>query len=242
MGKFIGSVLLVLCIPVCAISQEKLIEVLLESETEISDETSALEYLEYLSDNPVNINTAALDELMQIPGLTYIQANGIIFARNRDGDFPDLEAVRKAGNFSVEWFRLISEFITVKRTPGFVGINIRQRMVRAVNEAKGYETGYFRGAPLKNYSRVRLTTNNNLSIGLLTEKDPGEEKLNDHMTGYVEWNSQVGYNKVIIGYYSLSFAQGLVFWRKQGFYKSMDAIYPVRRNETGGRGYVSSSE
>ena len=59
MGKFIGSVLLVLCIPVCAISQEKLIEVLLEHETEISDETSAVEYLEYLSENPVNINTAA---------------------------------------------------------------------------------------------------------------------------------------------------------------------------------------
>ncbi|MFC1492901.1 ComEA family DNA-binding protein [candidate division KSB1 bacterium] len=242
MGKFVGSVLLVLCIPFNVFSQEKLIEILLENETDFSDETSAVEYLEYLSENPVNINTASLDELMQIPGLTFIQSNGIIFARNRGGDYYDLEAVRRAGNIPGEWFELIKEFMTVKRAPGIAGFNIRQRTVRAINEARGYDTGYFRGDPLKSYSRIRLTTNNNLSIGLLAEKDPGEEKLNDHLIGYVEWNSQIGYNKIIIGYYSLSFGQGLVFWRKSGFYKSLDAIYPVRKNESGGRGYVSSNE
>ncbi len=242
MGRLIGSVLLVLCIPAAVFSQQKLIEILIEQETEFYDESSAMEYLEYLSENPVNINTASIDELLLIPGISFLQANGIIYRRTRVGNFRDLIEVRKAGNIPVDWFELIRSFMVLEEKQLISSYSLRQRAIRSLNIQRGYDNGYFSGDPFKNYTRIRFKTGNNISGGLIAEKDPGEKDLNDHLAGFIEWRSNTETDRIIIGEYSLGFGQGLVFWRKFGFYKSLDAVYPVRRTETGGRGYTSSGE
>ena len=230
------------CIPLPIKAQDLLVERLLEQNSEFSDQSSALDFLEELARKPLPINTANREDFLRIPGLTVEHANRIIAERNLKGSFQSLEEFRIAGGIFKDLFDLISDFLTLNQESFEVELVIRQRIQRRVEESAGYQSGGFAGSSIKNYTRISTVISSNISAGALIEKDPGEKGYTDHAVGYLQYVSNNNSTRIIAGNYSLSFGQGLIFSRKSFFGKSSEPVSHVKRNEQGGRGYLSSSE
>ena len=61
-----------------SLSTKQSLEPLLEDVTIDNENEFVLDMIEYLSENPVNINSASFDELMRLPFMDYYSANLII--------------------------------------------------------------------------------------------------------------------------------------------------------------------
>lgn len=223
-------------------AQDILIEWLIEQNGEFSDQSSALDYLEDLEKYKVHPNTATVDDLLRIPGISIDQAEKILAYRDRNGNFTSLDLVRIAGGIAEDWFNLIKRYLAFSVSGIGLRIDIRQRNLQRIEESKGYRNGSFRGSRLKNYTRIQTYFGNTISVGVLFEKDAGEKDLSDHGVGYVRYQSVNRSLTLIAGNYSLVFGQGLLFARRSYFGKGQDPVSPVRRHEQGGKEYRSSSE
>ncbi len=241
MGKIFGIFVFILILTQNAVGQIDLIEKLLESELEYYDQSSALEFIEYLSANPINVNSAGIDRLIMIPGITVQKANKIVARRTETGGFSNLDQVRETAGFGEEFFSLIRSFLVIEGNNS-KKLDIRQRFFRKVEKSEGYVNERYTGTPFRNYTRINFSNGTGFRSGLITEKDPGENSFNDHLKGYVYLLSANKNTAVIIGDYSLSISQGLLFDRSFGFGKSNDPVKPVLKVEKGARGYTSSLE
>ncbi|MDF2473099.1 MAG: hypothetical protein K0R21_881 [Anaerocolumna sp.] len=64
--------------------------------------------------NTVNINTAAKEELMTLPGIGEAKANSIIAYRQENGEFKNIDEIMNIEGIKDSVFNKISELITVK--------------------------------------------------------------------------------------------------------------------------------
>lgn len=238
---FIITILLLSSSTPCR-AQDALIEWLIEHNADFSDQSAALDYLEDLSRNPIAVNTAAVEDFLRLPGITPVQAIKIVAVRKEKGDYTSLEEVCRAADVDENWYNLIAQFLTLAGKKDTYEFEIRQRNQRKFEKSEGFTTGAYQGSPLRNYTRLYLSMPQKTTLGVLIEKDPGEENITDHKTGFLQVQSNNDKAVLIGGYYTLGFAQGLLFSRKSFFGKSQEPIHPVTRRETGGRGYLSSSE
>ncbi len=122
------------------------------------------------------------------------------------------------------------------------GIRIRLRVRSQLEDASGYTDGYYLGSPIQSYQRIMVNDGNHFSAGVLTQKDPGETRFNDFMTGNIML-SNIGFlSKLIVGDYFLESGQGVAFWRSIDVTKGPDIVVPVNRNERGLLPYSFSGE
>ncbi len=63
--------------------------------------------------NLVNINTAAVDELMKLPGIGEVKAKAIVEYRKKNGWFNDISELKNVSGISESLFEQIKELITV---------------------------------------------------------------------------------------------------------------------------------
>lgn len=62
----------------------------------------------------INLNTASLEELQQIPGIGAVRAQAILDYREKSGDFRQIEDVQGVDGIKGKTFEKIEEYITVK--------------------------------------------------------------------------------------------------------------------------------
>ena len=210
--------------------------------TEFSDQSAALDYLEELASHPVNVNSAGIDEFLRIPGIIPLQATQIISLRKMKGSFAALDEVRQAGNIPEKWFILIKQFLSLRAPVEVKSLRIRQRNQQALEKAKGFINGSYKGSPLKNYTRLYISPTASIVCGALIEKDAGEKRFNDHQVGFIRYSLPNKQVNVIAGNYSLDFAQGLLFSRNSFFDKGQDPINPISRRSSAAKGFYSSNE
>ena len=67
-----------------------------------------------LKPDPININTASLEELSTLPGLTEKQAQSIIEYREQNGDFGSAEDILKVKGIGEKTYRRFAFFITTE--------------------------------------------------------------------------------------------------------------------------------
>jgi competence ComEA-like helix-hairpin-helix protein len=162
-------------------------------------------YLEELVSNPVNINTAGMNQLMLIPGLRPAQAGAIVAWREGNGNFEsvdDLLRVRGIGPAALEQIR---PYVTVGGAGGRLIRNLanpkwwvrdvrtesysRFRMNREL--AEGYRARddstapHYLGSPAHLTQRLSLSSRA-LSLNLAGIKDPGEPSVS-----YSSWHVAV---------------------------------------------------
>jgi competence ComEA-like helix-hairpin-helix protein len=243
--------------------RDQLEEVFEEVATENGDSGEQLiQFLQELESNPVNINTADINELLQIPGITFVIARSIISYRENEL-FVEKSDVLKVPGIGPVTYQKISPYIIVGGVsyksvneyfdPTYWLDNSRiefiSRYQQTIEDQVGYLTpdslGGYVGNPVKYYQRLKLRSDH-LSFNLTQEKDAGEA-LNG-LTGF-DFNSVhfglLNNGKVrtlIIGDYSLSFGQGLVLWSGGAFGKGREVIKSIGRNERGLRPYTSAQE
>ncbi len=240
---------------------EKAFEELDEEESGMVGE-QLTQFLEDLAANPVNINNAGLDQLLQIPGINLKIARGIIDYRSAK-PFESRDELLKVKGLGSATYSRIQPYVSIGSTrdhfrdmylrPGYwlAGrkLDVISRYQQNLQTREGYlredSAGGYVGSPIKYYHRIRVTSNH-LSVNLTQEKDPGET-LNgisdfDFASGHIALSNNGKLKEMVIGDYSLSFGQGLVLWSGGAFGKGREVTGAVSKNERGIKPYSSAQE
>ena len=241
---------------------ERAIEEIDPEESDLDPEVLA-EFLQDLASNPLNINRASADDLLQIPGVNFRTAQNIVQYRTETAPFEtpeDLVSVSGIGSATLSRMR---PYITVGTrleqsqdlylNPKYWSQNGRievfSRYRRVLNEQEGYKRpfseGGYAGNPVQYYQRVRYSSNH-LSAVLTQDKDPGEPLTEPSDFDYTGWHFALKDNgklkDLIVGDYSIAFGQGLLLWTGGSFGKGSEVIRSISKNERGARPYTSAQE
>ncbi len=230
------------------------IENILEDATRDQEDSQICDLFEELINNPININSATVNDLLNIPLLNYAEAQEIINYRNRAGIINSQTELMNIENLNSELLHKIIPFINFSTADS---INIfdslsqlindtklifRSRVVHDLQNRSGFTDGLFAGSRQKIYNRFKLNTSNKINIGVLFEKDAGENSLADFTSFHLSIKDIVIFENIIIGDYIFEFGQGLSIWSPYGFSKGSDAIGTVSRNPRGSVPFTSSDE
>ena len=193
---------------------ERIIEDGITDEVSEADFTLAVEYLNELSRNPLNINTATPAELNLLPGITPILINNLQKHIEQNGKLLTIYELQSVAGFTKEIFQLIKPFISTQsarkydirtkneatKIPSLREISMQdkfelyQRIGRVVEQQEGYllqndtatasPRSYYVGSPWKSYTRIRYRYRQNISACLIGEKDAGERFTFQKQPGY----------------------------------------------------------
>ncbi len=117
----------------------------------------------------------------------------------------------------------------------------RSRIKNDLQNRSGFNNGNYNGNKLSLYNRI-VVKNNNLRIGLLTEKDSGEKDYLDHYTGFVEYKSSGLIDKFIVGDYNLSLVQDWLYGVLMRFLKELTQLIQLLKEIEIFQAHLSSEE
>jgi hypothetical protein len=234
---------------------DQLIESLVSEPVTNFEEFNAMDYLEEIQKNPINLNTADITILQKIPGLDNNFAQFIIHHREKYGRFfstSELFTIRGLPKYvinNIKPFITVSDHIkqVVDNKPvnnsifNFAKIFFRSRISMNLNEKDDLSNNNYPGSKLKLYNR--LTLSNDLGeVGILTEKDPGEKSYFDFISFHLFLRNIGPIEKAVVGDYVFEFGQGVILWGPFGFSKATDAIFPVKKRDKIIHPYMSTDE
>lgn len=154
-----------------------------------------------LLNNPLDINTADYDDFCLVPFLNPIIIKSILDYRQKHKGFKKLTELLQVSGITKELFNKIRPFLSIKfkraKPKMEMRIRVKNDSVRAT-DCKDWA--------LTNRIKIR---GDDFSLVFLTDKDASESNLCDFWAAslaYFRKNSQL-----IIGNYTLSFGQGLIF-------------------------------
>jgi hypothetical protein len=227
---------------------DKYVEDVLEQNTQDAESSELLERLQDLQESPLNLNDATIGDLEFIPGVTPIVARNIVVARVRAGEFTSINDLLLVSGVDPQLLAIIKRFAEVP-LPVLtrLSMNYRSRVGRDLEERSGFRDGSYPGSPWKSYNRILGryeygTAGTSVDFGILTDKDAGENKFNDFMSGFVSLKTDGLFRRVIAGDFLVEKGQGLAVWRSRGFSKGADVIQPARKSARGITPYTSSDE
>lgn len=221
------------------------------------------QYLQDLAVNPVNINSADINELLRVPGLNFKTAQAILSYRTINKTFQSVDELIKVKGIGPVTLEKISPYVTegFEKRPKRVRfgsyrnitaggkLEVFSRYQQNLEVRKGYQQpateGGYLGSPIKYYQRFRYRSDH-LSANITQEKDPGEPFEGTAGFDYLSWHVALkdnGFLKdLVIGDYGLSFGQGLVLWNGGAFGKGREVTGAVNRNGRGVSAYSSAQE
>lgn len=249
---------------------EQRIEFISENiENEEIDLNTVLDNLYYYFEHPINLNGKnAINQLFDLGLLTDIQINNLnthIINNGKLISFYELQAVQ---GFTTADIKIVLPFIEVNINFYSPNITLEEankegtheiinRWTRVAEKQIGYTktaqekldnpNGYYLGSPDKYYLRYRFKYLNNISFGLTSEKDAGEQFFNgtqkgfDYYSGHFYLKDFNHFKSIAIGDFQAQFGQGLTIWSGLAFGKSVE-ITSIKRNAQRIRPYSSVGE
>ena len=268
--------LIVLCFGFNVIGQEKndiiqqRVEFISEElESESIDLTNVIEQLNYLYDNPLNLNSARFEDLQEIGLLSDVQINDLLLHRKLFGKFISIYEIQGLQYWDMRTIRLILPFVKVDDKLDQLHVSMKEafqqgkfeayfRYQRILEDKAGYEdvsdsllessNKYYHGNADRYYTRLRFSYRTNLSIGVTAEKDPGEEFFKGSRKDGFDFYSAHAFYKggkylraVALGDYQVQIGQGLNLWSGYAFGKTADATN-VKRSANPLKPYTSVDE
>lgn len=237
------------------------IESILEETIEDTDDSQINEVVEDLIQNPVELNEASIEDLIRIPFIDQNLATEIINHRKKYGYYFTLGELNSIKGMTPEIFQKIKTFLFIDRTrfldieqpvPDEIkrttlmqknyNLQLRQRYFQNTERKTGFETGKYYNSPFKLYNRITANYSRKYYLSILSEKDQGEKNLNDFYSASFFVKDFYNIKQFVIGDYVLEFGQGLAMWRQIGFSKGSDAVYPIKKKESGIVQYKSTDE
>uniref|UniRef100_A0A7C4TDP1 Helix-hairpin-helix domain-containing protein n=1 Tax=candidate division WOR-3 bacterium TaxID=2052148 RepID=A0A7C4TDP1_UNCW3 len=169
-----------------------------------------LSELENLRENPVDLNTASLEEFLKIPFLKYSDALKILAYREKAGPFEKFEELYKIPGLDSNSIEEIRPFLAVKKKPvRLKGIASRLRFKRNLKEKKSEE-----------YYTNTKTEIGDYKIYLVTEKDPYEISFFDYYSTGVLIDE--GKRRFALGKYNLNIGSGVMLSSVGSFFSGID--------------------
>lgn len=243
--------------------QDLLIEDIVEATDQSFDFDTYTSYLEWLRAQPLNLNTATLQDLQELRLLSDQQITALVQYRKRYGDLLTVFELQAVPYFDLETIGQILPFTTVeaREKKALQWQNVwrynRQQLFLRYQRIREPQLGYilpdtaarqrYLGRPERLYMRYQFQYSRHVSAGFTLEKDPGEPFLDSIQPGpdFASLHAfvrDIGRIKALaVGDYAINFGQGLVVWSGFGFNKSP---YPlqVKRNSFAVRPYTSVNE
>ncbi|MEK6571348.1 MAG: helix-hairpin-helix domain-containing protein [Bacteroidota bacterium] len=219
------------------------VEDLLEQSTQDVEDSELVDRLQRLQEDPMDLNDASIEDLQLIPGVMPIVARNIVEARERFGEFKYVSDLLAVDGIDERLFALLKRFVQVSQSvPTKLAVHYRSRAARDLEERQGFRDGSYVGSPWKSYNRILGKYGSSASAGILTEKDAGENKVNDFTSGFLTIKTRGPLTKLILGDYLVELGQGLTVWRSLGFSKGLEVIQPAKKSARGITPNVSSDE
>lgn len=230
------------------IDAEALINNLIK-DSEFEDVTENFyDLIEDLTLSPIELNSAGINDLLRIPGLSAYYASLIINHRARFGNFFSLDELFLVEGLPIDIVNQIKPFLKLNLTnedetsgnlnslsalwDGIISnsqINLRSRIVNDIQDRTGFMENKYEGTKPKLYNRFLIRGNKNFNAALITEKDAGERSFNEFTAFHLALNNIGIVNLLVLGDYTIEFGQGIALWGPFAFSKSSDAIYPTKR-------------
>ena len=231
-----------------------------ELDPDIASDQSELiiQTLYELTEDPLNINTAPVEKLIWLPGLNLVLAQRIVGYRERIKPFESARELEEVEGIGPVTLQKILPFVTAGPVVRLLGnrrywlsnsrLEWLSRYQRDIETREGYRRdpaeGYA-GGPARIYQRMSYRSNH-LSANMTLEKDPGEP-LNpatefDYQSAHIAVENVGLIRRWVIGDYSISAGQGLLFWNGGAFGKGSQVVAAVNRNERGLQPWRSARE
>ena len=232
----------------------------LEFGSEEGSVTSLLEVLESMQEEPLDLNLASASEIEQLPGLGPLIAFRIVSQRSIQL-FQKVEDLGGIEGVTPELLRALNPFVTVRRksVSTLPRLHFRTRGARsAIGQSATVQDSYA-GSPDKLYNRIVAHIEGSpgndghelidsdqpqpsLTLGLVTEKDPGEKNYLDFISGHLAASIPGVSARLLLGDFVFEGGQGLVFWRSSGLSKGTEATAGIARNGVGIRPSFSTDQ
>lgn len=205
-----------------------------------------LEELKLLHEQPLNINTATVEEFRQIPFLTDEQIEQIhayIYLHGQMQTLGELRLVPLMDDRTMQWLHLFAyaqEAKADKEARPFA--HLRQELSSRLDIPLYYRKGYmtsngYAGDPL--YQRIRYEIGNkrHFRAGVRVEKDAGE-RFYDSYGAFAQLRNIGILHNAVIGDYRIGFGEGLVVGGSSWYSKST----PTRNRQQGARPMTGMDE
>lgn len=245
---------------------EDLVQAISESVGSDFDFTDLFQKLQNYQDNPLNINTASLEDLQGFMVLNDYQIKSLLRHRTVYGPLVSIFELQAVDGWDLKTVQLVAPFVTIDGPTGQAfpwaklfkdgkhDLILRSRVTFPFGE--GYDpaligTGRSRylGDPFGHYIRYRWTYGKKFSAGFVAEKDPGEVMFGDTVnkygfdfySGHLMFGGDGIVKNVLVGDYNLQFGQGLTLWSGLAFGKT-PFIFNIKRQARGVVPYNSANE
>ena len=243
-------------------STEQQLENLTDADQAETEDDSYLQQLEQFRRNPLNLNTAEINELRELRILTDLQIANFISYRRLFGKFISIYELQAIPTWDVFTLRKLLAFITIASPVSlkddlamrFKGGNhsLLFRFAQVLEKQKGFDkssTGTkYLGNPQRLFLRYRYVYKNLLQFGFAGDKDSGEQFFNgtqnkgfDFYTFHL-FARKIGIIQALaLGDFTVNMGQGLIQWQSLAFKKSVD-VMGVKRQSAILRPYNSAGE
>lgn len=189
-----------------------------EERAEDEDAVAMLEELKLLSEHPLNINTATIDDLLQLPFLSEAQIEQIHAYIYLHGQMQTLAELRLVPLIDGVTRRRMSLFVYAEPEQhddkSHLMGHLRSDLSTRLDVPLYYRLGQqqpdgYQGNPLYHRIRYQLGNNRHFQAGLRVEKDAGE-RFYDSYGGYAMLFDVGFLQRAIVGDYRIGFGEGLV--------------------------------
>lgn len=219
-------------------SIDEIIEIYSESSQDI-DIDFFVDELYTLHENPININSTNLDNLLILPFFTINDIVNIKAYIDLNGFLNSLNELLLINGFTREKITALSIFVYVSPPslsffPLDSSLLIKSHselLLRVQKNISDSNDSKYIGNMCKYYSRYQYKYEDKISFGFTTEKDAGEPFFNgvnnygfDFYSAYLQLNYLNNLYQVNIGDYSVLWGQGLVAGSSFGNFKSSNTI------------------
>ena len=236
------KIIVILFLTSVSASQEIDVESLFDEQDEQQDQSALVEYLESLLLQPIDVNVASVEQLSSIPWISTTVAVRIVEHRLKEGAFTDLDQLLKIKGMADDFDKSRVFLMVAARRSATKTLQGRHRIVRKIQNSRAYIEQHYSGSKDKVLNRIQGSYSSILQFGLLWEKDPGEQKLNDLSLGHLRWRLPLLDATIIMGHFCAKFGQGLVLWGPYRMGKGSDPLAPARQRSRYLNPYMSSAE
>ena len=238
-----------------------LIESVLESiaeEIETNGESiSILEDLNDLAANPINLNTATLEDLQAFFFLTDYQKQSLLSYRDQYQQIYSFFEIENIPGFNRIITSKLTPFVQLGNTKPYQFNVLRQtlnfRTTYTFEKANGFVANEgnapkYSGIQPSLYLKYKANYGKKLNWGFTFENDSGEDFFHnsnkqgfDFNSGFLQYKPSKFVDQILIGDYGIRMGQGLIQWTGYSSRKSVENV-GIRYYAQGIRPYTSTTE
>ena len=223
-----------------AVAQDDVtIENLIENIGEETYSSPELDLIEYYRDYPMNLRDVDADELANLPGISIMNARGIIDLVKKE---PEIKNYRIADiiGLSPEAEILLDVCTVNLPVSGEIirkGFNSRSRYNHRFEDVRGISENKYLGNGMDIYNRI-TGFYSDIEFGAVINKNAGEPDFNEFTAGYARYDN--GRSRIIAGDFYADYGMGSLLWRQFANRKGSEVISPVLQYGSGISPYRSS--